>query len=151
MEEHWSNLQAYPAGEGSAARPVDYAWTQDNEFKSSLLPILPKELFLPQLGMRVGVPKLRMVFQRRPFVDPGTPAQWHHPVDVYKRQYQVTPSKTMPVDCTVDPDLKGKTYEVGPSRAYKTIQSVPWASLKNGSTVRIHNEDTTGAVSYTHL
>ena len=68
----------------------------------------------------------------------------------HKMPYQVTPSKTMPVDCTVDPDLKGKTYEVGPSRAYKTIQSVPWASLKNGSTVRIHNEDTTGASSTTY-
>ena len=62
----------------------------------------------------------------------------------HKMPYQVTPSKTMPVDCTVDPELKGKTYEVGPSQAYKTIQSVPWTSLNDGSTVRIHNEDTTG-------
>jgi len=59
--------------------------------------------------------------------------------------YQVTPSKTMPVDCTVDPALKGKTYDVGPSQEHKTIQSVPWASLTAGSTVRIHNEDTTGS------
>ena len=58
--------------------------------------------------------------------------------------YPVTPSKTMPVDCTVDPALTGKTYEVGPSQEYKTIQSVPLSSLKAGSTVRIHNEDTTG-------
>jgi len=49
------------------------------------------------------------------------------------------------VDCTVDPDLHGKTFEVGPSQAYKTIQSVPWTSLKDGSTVRIHNEDTSGS------
>jgi hypothetical protein len=58
--------------------------------------------------------------------------------------YQVTPAKTMPVDCTVDPELKGKVYEVGPSQAFKTIKSVPWSALKEGSTVRIHNEDETG-------
>jgi hypothetical protein len=58
--------------------------------------------------------------------------------------YQVTPSKTMPVDCTVDPALQGTVYEVGPSQAYKTIQAVPWTALKDGSTVRIHNEDRTG-------
>ncbi|MHB1960244.1 MAG: hypothetical protein ACYCO5_14625 [Acidobacteriaceae bacterium] len=59
--------------------------------------------------------------------------------------YATTPNETMPVDCTVDPALRGKTYDVGPSQAYKTIASVPWTSLKPGSTVRIHNEDTTGA------
>jgi hypothetical protein len=58
--------------------------------------------------------------------------------------YPVTPSKTMPVDCTVDPALTGKTYDVGPLQAYKTVKSVPWESLPPGSTVRIHNEDTTG-------
>ncbi len=58
--------------------------------------------------------------------------------------YQVTPSETLPVDCTVDPGLTGTTYDVGPSQPYKTIQSVPWTSLKAGSTVRIHNEDTSG-------
>jgi len=58
--------------------------------------------------------------------------------------YDVTPSETMPVDCTVDPALTGKNYDVGPSQKYKTIQSVPWSSLTTGSTVRIHNEDTTG-------
>jgi len=64
--------------------------------------------------------------------------------------YPVTPAKTMPVDCRVDPELKGKTYEVGPSQAFKTIQSVPWTSLKDGSTVRIHNEDTSGASPTTY-
>ena len=58
--------------------------------------------------------------------------------------YQVTPSETMPIDCSIDPALTGKTYEVGPSQSYKTIQSVPWSTLSAGSTVRIHNEDTTG-------
>jgi hypothetical protein len=59
--------------------------------------------------------------------------------------YAVTPSQTMPVDCTVDPGLKGKTYEVGPSQAFKTIQAVPWETLGEGSTIRIHNEDATGS------
>lgn len=58
--------------------------------------------------------------------------------------YDVTPSETMPVDCTVDPALTGTTYDVGPSQKYKTISSVPWSSLTAGTTVRIHNEDTTG-------
>ena len=64
--------------------------------------------------------------------------------------YQATPAKTMPVDCTVDPDLKGKVYEVGPSQPFKTIQSVPWSSLKDGSTVRIHNEDASGTSPTTY-
>jgi hypothetical protein len=64
--------------------------------------------------------------------------------------YRVTPAKTMPVDCTVDPALAGKTYEVGPSQAYKTIQDVPWELLGSGSTVRIHNEDTTGSSATTY-
>ena len=64
--------------------------------------------------------------------------------------YAVTPSATMPVDCTVDPALKGKTYEVGPSQAFKTIQSVPWTTLASGSTIRIHNEDATGAAPTTY-
>ena len=64
--------------------------------------------------------------------------------------YDVTPSETMPVDCTVDPELTGTTYNVGPSQTYKTISSVPWASLRAGSTVRIHNEDTTGGEPTTY-
>jgi uncharacterized membrane protein len=64
--------------------------------------------------------------------------------------YAVTPSQTMPVDCTVDPALTGTTYDVGPSQKYKTIQSVPWTSLTAGSTIRIHNEDTTGASPSTY-
>ena len=58
--------------------------------------------------------------------------------------YDVTPSETIPVDCSFDPGLQGKTFDVGPSQTYKTINSVPWTSLTAGSTVRIHNEDTTG-------
>jgi len=64
--------------------------------------------------------------------------------------YAATPAKTMPVDCTVDPGLTGKTYEVGPSQAYKAIQDVPWESLGSGATVRIHNEDTTGSSPTTY-
>ncbi|MGH9520431.1 MAG: hypothetical protein ACRD2D_12315, partial [Terriglobales bacterium] len=58
--------------------------------------------------------------------------------------YAVTPEETVPVDCTVDPGLSGTVYDVGPSQSYKTIASVPWPTLAAGSTVRIHNEDTTG-------
>ena len=59
--------------------------------------------------------------------------------------YDVTPSMTIPVDCTVDPAMTGTTYNVGPSQTYKTIKSVPWPTLTAGSTVRIFNEDTTGS------
>jgi len=59
--------------------------------------------------------------------------------------YETTPSETEPVDCTVDPAMAGTVYDVGPSQAYRTIASVPWPSLAPGSTIRIHNEDTTGS------
>ncbi len=59
--------------------------------------------------------------------------------------YKVTPNQTEPVDCTVDPAMKGKVYEVGPSQVYKTLASVPFPTMTPGSTVRLHNEDTTGA------
>ena len=68
----------------------------------------------------------------------------------HSMNYEVTPSETMPVDCSVDPALTGKTYDVGPSQGYKTIQSVPWTSLTAGSTVRIHNEDTAGGSPTTY-
>src|SRR5205807_1347416 len=58
--------------------------------------------------------------------------------------YQIIPGKTTPVDCTADSQMTGTVYEVGPPQTYTTIQSVPWPSLTAGSTVRIHNEDTTG-------
>lgn len=58
--------------------------------------------------------------------------------------YRVTPNLTEPVDCTVDPTLLGKTYEVGPSQAFKRLQDVPFPRMAPGSTVRVHNEDTTG-------
>ncbi len=58
--------------------------------------------------------------------------------------YKVTPNRTEPVDCTVDPSLTGVTYDVGPSQAYRRLQDVPLGSLTAGSTIRLHNEDTTG-------
>jgi hypothetical protein len=57
---------------------------------------------------------------------------------------RVTPNHTEPVDCSVDPELHGKVYEVGPSQALKTLSAVPQADLRAGSTIRVHNEDTTG-------
>ena len=59
--------------------------------------------------------------------------------------YDVTQSQTIPVDCTVDPGMTGRVYNVGPSQTYRTIQSVPWTTLTAGSTVRIFNEDTTSS------
>jgi len=57
---------------------------------------------------------------------------------------RVTPNQTEPVDCSVDPHMLGRVYEVGPSQAYSTLASVPFPSMLPGSTVRVHNEDTTG-------
>ena len=62
-----------------------------------------------------------------------------------KMPYAMTRNLTEPVDCTVDPELKGKVYEVGPSQPYKTLASVPFPTMVPGSTVRLHNEDTTGS------
>lgn len=58
--------------------------------------------------------------------------------------YHVTPNMTEPVDCTVDPAMLGTVYDVGPSQTFKTLASVPFPSMIAGSTVRLHNEDTTG-------
>jgi hypothetical protein len=65
--------------------------------------------------------------------------------------YPVTPSQTMPVDCTADPSSTGTVYDVGPTQAtYHTITSVPWTALTAGSTVRIHNEDLSGSSPTTY-
>lgn len=61
-----------------------------------------------------------------------------------KMPYRVTPNQTEPVDCTVDPSMLGTVYEVGPSQSFKTLASVPFSTMAPGSTVRLHNEDTTG-------
>jgi len=58
--------------------------------------------------------------------------------------YRVTPNLTEPVDCSVDPSSVGQVYEVGPSQAFKTLAAVPFPTMVAGSTVRLHNEDTTG-------
>ncbi len=58
--------------------------------------------------------------------------------------YRVTPNRTEPVDCSVDPAMLGTVYEVGPSQAFKTLAAVPFPTMVPGSTVRLHNEDTTG-------
>ena len=61
-----------------------------------------------------------------------------------KLPYRVTRNQTEPVDCTVDPSMLGTVYEVGPSQAFKTLAAVPFPTMVPGSTVRLHNEDTTG-------
>ncbi|HEV2710973.1 MAG TPA: Ig-like domain repeat protein [Edaphobacter sp.] len=62
----------------------------------------------------------------------------------HEMPYRVTPNQTEPVDCTVDPSMLGSVYEVGPSQTFKTLASVPFSTIAPGSTVRLHNEDTTG-------
>jgi hypothetical protein len=64
--------------------------------------------------------------------------------------YAVTPNLTEPIDCTTDPGSTGVVYEVGPERAYTTIQSVPMDTMVAGSTVRIHNDDLTGLAPTTY-
>ena len=58
--------------------------------------------------------------------------------------YSATALGTEPVDCTVDPSLTGTTYNVGPSQTYQHLRDLPLAGLGAGSTVRLHNEDTSG-------
>ncbi len=58
--------------------------------------------------------------------------------------YAVTPNRTEPVDCTVDPELMGVTYDVGPSQPYRRLQDVATKWMPAGSTIRLHNEDGTG-------
>ena len=55
----------------------------------------------------------------------------------HKMPYRVTPNQTEPVDCSVDPRLLGRVYEVGPSQTYKTLASVPFPTMTAGSTVRV--------------
>jgi len=62
----------------------------------------------------------------------------------HEMPYRVTPNQTEPVDCTVDPSMLGSVYEVGPSQTFKTLASVPFSTIAPGSTVRVHNEDTSG-------
>jgi hypothetical protein len=56
----------------------------------------------------------------------------------------VTPNYTTPVDCSIDPSMAGTVYEVGPSQAFHALANVPFPSMPAGSSVRLHNEDTTG-------
>ena len=56
----------------------------------------------------------------------------------------VTPNSTQPVDCSVDPAMLGTVYDVGPSQTFRRLQDVPFPTLTAGSTIRVHNEDTTG-------
>lgn len=64
--------------------------------------------------------------------------------------YRVTRNQTEPVDCTVDPALLGTTYDVGPSQKYQHLNDLPISTILNGSTIRLHNEDTTGSSPTTY-
>ncbi|MBV9669922.1 MAG: hypothetical protein JOZ43_03110, partial [Acidobacteriales bacterium] len=63
----------------------------------------------------------------------------------HKMPYAVTANGTRPVDCSVDPQSSGPVYDVGPKHAITALKNVPWESLAPGSTVLIHNDDTTGS------
>ncbi len=47
-----------------------------------------------------------------------------------------TPNLTQSTECYPDPQLTGKDYEVGPARAFKTINSVPLSTMNAGSIVQ---------------
>jgi hypothetical protein len=55
---------------------------------------------------------------------------------------------TEAVDCTAVGS--GKTYEVGPAREFHDLNAISWTLLKPGDTVRIHNDDLTGAAPTTY-
>ena len=70
---------------------------------------------------------------------------------IYVTEHEVPsarPGHTEPVDCTAVGS--GKTYEVGPSRAFPDLNRVPWSALKAGDTVRVHNDDVTGSSPTTY-
>jgi hypothetical protein len=52
------------------------------------------------------------------------------------------PDHTEAVDCTAVGS--GRTFEVGPERAFHDLNAVHWNVLRPGDTVRIHNDDTSG-------
>jgi hypothetical protein len=62
--------------------------------------------------------------------------------------YAVTPNHTEPVDCSVDPTLNGKTFDVGAGHPYLTLAQAFVANgsdtISPGTTIRLFNTDTTG-------
>ena len=62
--------------------------------------------------------------------------------------YAITPNHTEPVDCSVDPTLTGKTYDVGAGHPYAMLADAYVAMGTNilapGTTIRLFNTDTTG-------
>jgi hypothetical protein len=60
--------------------------------------------------------------------------------------YVTTPNHTRPVPCFVDPSFSGSVFQVGPSHAFHTIESIPnIAGIQGGYMMQIFNEDTTGS------
>ncbi len=62
--------------------------------------------------------------------------------------YAVTPNHTEPVDCSVDPTLTGRSYDVGAGHTYLTLAQafigIGSNTLSPGTTIRLFNTDTTG-------
>ncbi len=78
----------------------------------------------------------------------ATPAETVYFVSGHPLPYPVTSNGTVPVDPSVDPSLKGKTFDIGPSQPFKSFAAAMHAAgntLPCGSTFRFINEDTTGS------
>ena len=63
----------------------------------------------------------------------------------------VTPNKTEPTECYVDPAFTGPDFEVGPARTYTTLKSIGTVAWTvTGALIRIHNDDITGMAPTTY-
>ena len=83
--------------------------------------------------------------------------QWTSSVDSTKTAYSTfyvtgnslprlsQPNGTEPIDCTVDPSTTGGVLEVGPSQQYANLEAISPSQVLPGVTIRLHNEDLTGA------
>jgi len=72
-----------------------------------------------------------------------TKLQRNHVCDGHPMPYRVTPNGTEPVDLLRDPAMSGSVYEVGRRRLIRRCEH-SFPTIAPGSTVRLHNEDTTG-------
>ena len=81
MQEHTEEVQTDTRGERAAAWTVDDAGASDGEPDDALVVVLPAELLLPELALRVGVASRRLVLERGALVDDGPARQIRDAVD----------------------------------------------------------------------
>ncbi len=82
----------------------------------------------------------------------ATAAETVYFVTGHPMPYPVTANGTVPVDPSVDPALKGKSFDIGPSQTFKSFAAAMHAAgnaIPCGSTFRFVNEDTTGGAPTT--